>query len=84
MKKIEINKNYLEYSPQNKKSKQLFIYKNGTNNNNNEIVYGKKIISKKEKSLENKTSKNVNNKFSYKGIEQKKKENIIILKKNKI
>ena len=84
MKKIEINKNYLEYSPQNKKSKQLFIYKNGTNNNNNEIAYGKKIISKKEKSLENKTSKNVNNKFSYKGIEQKKKENIIILKKNKI
>ena len=83
MKKIEINKNYLEYSPQNKKSKQLFIYKNGTNNNNNEIVYGKKIISKKEKSLENKTSKNVNNKFSYKGIEQKKKENIIILKKTK-
>ena len=83
IKKIEINKDCFEFSPQNNKSKLFFICKY-ENNKSDETICGKNIISKKEKSLENKLSKNINNKNSYNRIEEKRNKNIIILKKYKI
>ena len=78
--KIEINKNNLEFQ-KIKKLKQLFIHKYSDTNNEN--IFGKNFFLKKDKSLENKTSKYLDNKFSYNQLEQKNNKNIIIIKNEK-